>query len=97
LYRCLHAPRDVNPELVSLARPSNRVCGVATSSCERERGPRCFAEALPSEDSGEHPGEARQRTTWRREGSSAIHGVTQLGSLCPCTGIPFERGSNNED
>ncbi|KAF8720103.1 hypothetical protein HU200_024882 [Digitaria exilis] len=49
-----------------------------------------LAEALPSEGGEEHPGrdERRPTCTW---------GITRPGSLCPCTGIPFERGFNNED
>lgn len=38
-YRCLRTSSVVNPRLVCLARPSNRVCGVAAGACEREERP----------------------------------------------------------
>jgi hypothetical protein len=61
------------------------------------RGPRCFAEALPSEDDGEHSGKARRRPTyaWGR-----LVGYTwsySTGEFIPLHGYSFERGSNNED
>ena len=54
--------------LVSLARPSDRVCWEATYACEREERLWGYAKALPSEVGGKQPGEARERPTcaWAR-------------------------------
>ena len=51
------------------------------------RGPRRFAEALPSEDGKEHPEEARQHG----EGPLAIHGVTRLEAWPFARAFPRER------
>ena len=72
---------------------TNHVCGVAVTVYQREQGPRWFGRKLDSEDGGEHPGEAYQKTrrrptyAWRRP--EAIHGVTRLGAW-PLRGIPCE-------
>ena len=43
----------------SLARPSNRVCGVAAGACEREERPSAsWPKLYPSEGGEEHPGGA---------------------------------------
>jgi hypothetical protein len=49
------------------------------------RDPRCFAEVLPSEDGGEHPGEARWRSTcmWGRLVGYPDRGVYALARVFP--------------
>jgi hypothetical protein len=44
------------------------------------RDTRRFTKALPSENSGKHPREAKWRPTCAWEGLSALHGVTRPGA-----------------
>jgi len=61
------------------------------------RGPQHFAKALPSEDGGEHPGEARWRPTCAWGWPVGYPRSYSTGVFIPLRGHSVERGSNNED
>jgi len=61
------------------------------------RGPQHFAKALPSEDGGEHPGEARWRPTCAWGWPVGYPRSYSTEVFIPLRGHSVERGSNNED
>jgi hypothetical protein len=84
----------VNSGLVSIARPSNRVCGEAVGACEREERPSAICQnstlVKMAGASRRGKGETHLRMGKARRLSS-IHGVTTElldRERGPCAGIP---------
>jgi len=93
----LRTPSVVNLGLVSLARPSTEFVERPPVLVRGRRGPQQFAKSLPSEDSGEQPGEARRRPTYAWKRPVSYPWIYWTGEFMTLHGHSLKWGSNNED